>query len=67
MRIGVVESCQKLGMILAIKWFRNLCHQKMKVIKNEKNWKGFGWLLTLKIDFESQNLTLFDTILKLDS
>ena len=32
---------------------------------NEKNWEGFGWLMTQKIDFENQTLTLFDTILKL--
>ena len=27
LRIGVVASCQKLGIILVIKWFKNWCYQ----------------------------------------
>ena len=34
MRIGIVASCQKLGIILVSKWFENWCDQKMPITKN---------------------------------
>ena len=34
LRIGVVASCQKLGIILLIKWVNNWCYQKMAITKN---------------------------------
>ena len=34
LRIGVVPSCQKLGIILVINWFEKCCDQKMTITKN---------------------------------
>ena len=64
LRIDVVASCQKLAMILLIKWFKNWRYQNMPITenllidwyyfmkKNKKNWDDF-WnrKLTLKVKF----------------
>ena len=34
-----------------------ICYSSLK-----SNWEGFGWFLTLKIDFESQNFAIFTAI-----
>ena len=33
LRIGVVASCQKLGIIIVIMWFKKWCYQKMSITK----------------------------------
>ena len=51
----LVASCQKLGIISAIKWFKNWCYHKMSITENvllnwyssmEKKLKRFRWFLT---------------------
>ena len=39
---------------------KKMC-SKIGVLQWKKNWERFGWFLTLKIDFESQVLELFDS------
>ena len=34
LRISVLANCQKLGIILVIKWFKNWFYQKMPITKN---------------------------------
>ena len=56
LRIGVVASCQKLGIILVIKWFKNWYYQKISITKNvllnlyssmkKKRWERFECFLT---------------------
>ena len=54
LRIGVVGSCQKLGIISENKVVNKLCYQKMSITKNlllnwyflmKKKWERFGWFL----------------------
>ena len=37
------------------------CAPKLMLFNEKKNWKRFGWFLTLKIDFESQIKALLAT------
>ena len=67
------NSCQKkpkFSEILGTKVFHIWCYTKSLKTKNVPlNWyssmkiflERFGWFLTLKIDFENQNLALFDS------
>ena len=61
--IGVVASCQKLGIILVIKWFKNWCYQKCApklVFFNKKKLRKIWRIFDIEIDFESKILALFD-------
>ena len=54
MRIGVVVSFQKLGIILLVKWFKNWCYQKMSITENVLlNWYSS---MKKKIEKDSDNL-----------
>ena len=66
-----VTVCQKLGVILVIKWFNNWSQQKNAFYKksapkliffNEFFFERFGWFLTKKIHFESPKLALFNKL-----
>ena len=68
LRIGVMVSCQNVGIILVIMWFKKGCYQNMSITKNvllnwyssmKKSWERFWWFLTWKIDFENQILVIF--------
>ena len=54
MRIGVVSNCQKLGIILAIKWLKNRCYQKMSITRNVL----LNWYFSMKDYFWNKKLTL---------
>ena len=65
-----MASCQKLAIILVIKWFKNWCYQKMSIIKNvllnwyssmKKKLRKIPMIFDIKTIFESQILGLFDT------
>ena len=63
LRIGVMASCQKLGIILIITWFKKWSYQKKSKAKNVL----LNWYHSMKKigkdsnDFWHRKLTLFDT------
>ena len=66
LRIGVVASCQKLVIILLIKWFKNWCYQKICAQKlvffNEKKIRKIPMIFDIENWLcQSQILALCDT------
>ena len=64
LRIGLIGNCQKFGIILGSKWFKNWCYQKMSITRNVLlNWYSSMKKKIRKIPmiFESQILVLFDS------
>ena len=58
LRIGLMGRCQKLGIVLESKWFKNWCYQKMSITKNVLlNWYSLmkKKLRKIRIIFDIEN------------
>ena len=54
LRIDAVAGCQKVGIILVIKWFKNWCYQKMSITENVL----LNWYSSMKRERERFELFL---------